>query len=452
MSRDRCEVAIVGAGLAGNLLAIMLARRGLEPLVYERGPAPEAAGAPRGRTINLALAARGMAALEAAGTLADVEPLLLPMAGRIVHDATGQSRFLAYGQRADERIYSVSRAGLNECLYRIARDRHGVRYRFEHAAVGIDTDTGIVRTEGADGRADIDAPIVIAADGAGSVLRRELAAAGRIAATESLLDHGYKELSLPPTAAGGFALEANGLHIWPRGGYMLIALPNIDCSFTATLFLPQTGSVSFAALGAGSIGALFEREFADVAKLLPRLADEFAERPTGELGTVSCRPWSFRPPGAARRLLLLGDAAHAIVPFHGQGMNAAFEDCRELDALVAHHRTDWDRILTDFEAGRRANTEAIAEMALENYVEMRDGVRDPGFEQKQAAAFELERRYPGRFVPRYSMVMFHPEIDYAEARRRGRIQADIIEQATSRAGTEVRVDLERASRLVEERL
>jgi kynurenine 3-monooxygenase len=150
--------------------------------------------------------------------------------------------------------------------------------------------------------------------------------------------------------------------------------------------------------------------------------------------------------------LLLGDAAHAIVPFHGQGMNAAFEDCRELDALVARHRTDWDRILTDFEADRRANTEAIAEMALENYVEMRDGVRDPGFEQKQAAAFELERRYPGRFVPRYSMVMFHPEIDYAEARRRGRIQADIIEQATSRAGTEVRVDLERASRLVEERL
>ncbi len=445
------RIAIVGGGPAGSLLAILLARRGLKPVVIERG-APFSAGPQRGgRSINLALAARGIAALRRVGIDADVRKLLIPMRGRMLHDVAGNQRFLAYGQRATEEIYSVSRAALNALLHELAAQRHGVEYRFNEQCVGIDGD-GAPLIESSDGRRrPLAADIVFAADGAGSEVRRALVARGAIEATEELLDHGYKELTLA-SHHGEFALEPNALHIWPRGGFMLIALPNPDRTFTATLFLPHRGEPSFASVGATEAAAWFTREFPDALPLLPALERDYEEHPIGHLGTVQCSPWSF-----GGRILLVGDAAHAIVPFHGQGMNAAFEDCVVLDDLMGLHggargTYDWPTVFGAFEAARAPNARAIAEMALENYREMRDEVRDTKFELRAELAFELERRFPGRFIPRYSMVMFHPEISYAEAQRRGALQAQILAELTADAAKVADVDFTRATALIDELL
>lgn len=339
----------------------------------------------------------------------------------------------------------MSRAALNTLLYELAAERHGVEYRFDAACVGVESDgTPIVETTG--GRERLAADIVLAADGAGSEVRRALAANGAITAREELLDHGYKELTLA-ARDGEFALEPNALHIWPRGGFMLIALPNPDRTFTATLFLPHTGSPSFTAIGPSQVAPFFRRELADAVPLIPALVDDYASHPVGHLGTVHCEPWSF-----AGRILLVGDAAHAIVPFHGQGMNAAFEDCIVLDELVGQagsSRCDWPAIFAAFEAERAPNARAIAEMALENYREMRDDVRDPKFELRAALSFELERRFPGRFIPRYSMVMFHPEIPYAEAQRRGAVQARILDELTRTTDALSGIDLRHGAQLVE---
>lgn len=453
MSSRQPSIAIVGGGLAGSLAAIMLARRGAKPVVFERGQPHDSATSPGGRTINLALAARGIAALGAADAFAAIEPLLTAMAGRIVHDESGNQRFLAYGQLEHERIYSVSRADFNRSLYLLARDHYNVEYRFDHECVDIDLTRGAALLHSGGQTLRVEPDLLLAADGAGSAVRKRLATAGVIVAREDLLDHGYKELTVPADAGGDFALDPGGLHIWPRGGFMLIALPNLDRSFTATLFLPHSGEPSFASFAATDIRERFASTFPDALALMPDLAREFAERPVGLLGTVSCRPWRHRVVDGTMQVLLLGDAAHAIVPFHGQGLNAGFEDCLELDRLVERFGLDWDRVLPAFEDARADNVRAIAEMALENYVEMRDDVRDPEFELKKSVSFELERRFEGRFIPRYSMVMFHPEIGYAEAQRRGRIQQEILDAVIGPdAPAGDRVDLALAERLVAERL
>jgi kynurenine 3-monooxygenase len=443
------RIAIIGGGPAGSLLAILLARRGLAPVVVERGPGFSYAAPRGGRSINLALAARGIAALRRAHLEAEVVKLLIPMRGRMVHDLAGAQRFLPYGQRATEEIYSVSRATLNTLLYELAATQHGVEYRFEHHCVGVDRDGTPLVDSGA-GPQRLAADIVLAADGAGSEVRRALVEHGAITAREELLDHGYKELTLA-ARDGEFALRANALHIWPRGGFMLIGLPNLDRTFTATLFLPQRGDASFASVGPKQARAFFEREFADAVPLIPSLERDYAEHPVGVLGTVHCKPWSF-----ANRILLVGDAAHAIVPFHGQGMNAAFEDCVALDELIDRHRSerghDWPGIFAAFEAERAPNARAIAEMALENYREMRDEVRDAKFELRASLSFELERRFPGRFIPRYSMVMFHPEIPYAEAQRRGALQAEILRDLSESVESLAHVDFARAAALVDRSL
>jgi kynurenine 3-monooxygenase len=437
------SITIIGGGPAGSLLAILLARRGLAPVVIERGPRFSYEAPRGGRSINLALAARGIAALRRAGIEAEIAKLMIPMRGRMVHDLSGAQRFLPYGQQATEEIYSVSRATLNTLLYELAAQRHGVQYRFDEQCVGVEAD-GAPLIESHDGaRRRLEVDIVLAADGAGSEVRRALAASGAITAREELLDHGYKELTLA-ARGGAFALDANALHIWPRGGFMLIALPNPDRTFTATLFLPHRGEPSFASVGAGGARAFFERELADAVPLIPALERDYDEHPVGILGTVHCRPWSF-----ANRVLLVGDAAHAIVPFHGQGMNAAFEDCAVLDELIGRHGGDWPVIFAAFEAERAPNARAIAEMALENYREMRDDVRDPKFQLRADLSFELERRFPGRFIPRYSMVMFHPEIPYAEAQRRGAAQARILDELSASTDSLATVDFTRAGKLVE---
>jgi kynurenine 3-monooxygenase len=260
-----------------------------------------------------------------------------------------------------------------------------------------------------------------------------------------MLDHGYKELTLAATPAGEFALAPEALHIWPHGNFMLIALPNLDRTFTATLFLPLTGQPSFASVG-NDARRFFAANFGDALSLISNLEREYAAHPVGRLGTLTCAPWSH-----LGRVLLIGDAAHAIVPFHGQGMNAAFEDCVELDRLFGEHGSDWARICTEFERRRAGNAAAIAAMALENYREMRDDVRSPKFRLKAELAFELERRHT-KFVPRYAMVMFHPEISYAEARRRGAVQSEILDLLTRDARALGDVDFKRAAALIAERL
>jgi kynurenine 3-monooxygenase len=439
------SVNIVGAGLAGALLALLLARRGLTVTLYERRPDPRQATPERGRSINLALAARGMRALEQAGVMERVRPLLIPMRGRMVHEPGGAATLQSYGQREHEVIWSVGRADLNRVLIEEAARHGAVSVRFNQQCRGahVRDDRLQLRDLAARNEYHVALAPTIATDGAGSAVRASLAAAGLTRVREEWLDHDYKELTIPPAAAGG--LERHALHIWPRGGFMLIALPNTDGSFTATLFLARTGPVSFAALATPpAVLGFFRREFADLLALLPDLPAQFAAHPQGQLGTVHAAPWH-----AGGQVLLLGDAAHAIVPFHGQGMNAAFEDCSELDAVL-DRIGDWPGRFAEFERLRRPNTAAIAQMALENYVEMRDAVLDSGFVRRKAIAMQLERRFPDRFIPRYSMVMFHPEIPYGEALRRGALQAQLLEELDP--GENGTADAVLAEKLISERL
>ena len=441
------RINIVGAGLAGALLALLLARRGLAIALYERRADPRQARPERGRSINLALAARGMRALERAGVLESVRPLLISMRGRMVHDRGGAVALQPYGQREHEVIYSVGRADLNRVLIEAAAQQGNVSVHFDQQCLRADLGTGHLSfRDGVSGR-EYPLPLAptIATDGAGSALRTSLAAAQLLRVREEWLDHDYKELTIPAAAAG--VLERHALHIWPRGGFMLIALPNTDGSFTATLFLARAGPRSFAALTTPqALQEFFAREFADALPLLPDLAAQFAANPQGQLGTVYTVPWHVR--GA---VLLLGDAAHAIVPFHGQGMNAAFEDCAELDALLAA-TDDWQELFARFEQSRRPNTTAIAQMALENYLEMRDAVLDAGFVRRKGLAMALERRFPERFIPRYSMVMFHPEIPYAEAQRRGVLQEQLLQELDQAGGGDAAADSSTAAQLIRERL
>ena len=446
MSSLRAQpVSVVGAGLAGALLALLLARRGLAVTLFERRADPRQSEPERGRSINLALAARGMQALQRAGVMDEVRPLLIPMRGRMVHERSGGAALQPYGQREHEVIWSVGRAALNRVLIEAATHHGQVSVRFRQTCLAADCAVGSLRLRDQAGGTDYALPLAacIATDGAGSAVRASLAAQGRLTVREEWLDHDYKELSIAPAAAR--ALEPQALHIWPRGGFMLIALPNTDGSFTATLFLARHGAQSFAALeGAAAVTAFFADEFPDVLPLIPNLTAQFAAHPQGQLGTVHTDPWEV-----GGQVLLLGDAAHAIVPFHGQGMNAAFEDCTLLDTLIPEH-DDWAGLFAHFARARRPDTEAIAQMALENYGEMRDAVLDAGFVRRKALAMALERRFPERFIPRYSMVMFHPEIPYAEALRRGALQARLLEELD--AGAHPEPDASLAERLVRERL
>ena len=439
--RETSEVTLVGAGLAGSLLSIFMAKRGHRVTVLERRADPRKTGVSAGRSINLALANRGIAALEEVGVMDRVRPELIPMAGRMLHDEDGRLKLIPYGNKPHEVIYSVSRAGLNALLLDAAEATGRVSIRFGENVEGVDFANRLVLPQ------RIPYDVLIGTDGSASAVRAAILerTGGRL--DEEPLGHGYKELSIPPAEGGGFRMEKNALHIWPRGEFMLIALPNVDGSFTVTLFLPNRGEESFDALTTpDAVVALFERRFADAIPLMPRLADDFFGNPTGHLETIRCSPWSFED-----HALVLGDAAHAIVPFHGQGMNAAFEDCGALDRCLRDPDRPWNEIFAEFENLRRPNADAIADMALENYVEMRSTVREPKFQLKKDLSFRLEERHPGRFIPRYSMVMFHT-LPYAEAQRRGAIQEDILDELTNGAASVEEVDFARADRLIEERL
>ncbi len=444
------SVNIIGAGQCGTLMAIMLARHGFDVHVYERFRDPRVQDAEAGRSINLALAARGLNAIERVGIAPLIEPLLVPMRGRMVHQVDGRTEFLPYGQQADEEIYSVTRLGLNQVLLGVADETPNLNLNFEQNAIGFDAldRTVHVRNEIDGSLYQVEAAPLFAADGAGSIIRRSFDGSDTFGGIETLLRHGYKELSIPAGPTGEYQLASNALHIWPRGGFMLIALPNPGGDFTLTLFLPNTGENSFESLNdEASVVAFFEEHFPDAAELIPNLCDEMINHPLGVLGTVRCRHWHDRG-----NVLLLGDAAHAIVPFHGQGMNLAFEDCVLLDGIITELRDDWPNVFARFEAEQLANANAIADMALDNYIEMRDTVRDPKFALRKALAFELEKRLPEHFIPRYSMVMFHADIPYLLAQQRGEVQRALLEEFTADANTIDDVDIDAAAEAVIARL
>jgi kynurenine 3-monooxygenase len=439
-------IRIVGAGPTGALLALLLERRGREVELYEARPDPRGVLADSGRSINLALADRGIYALKAAGVFDDLRSALLPMRGRLIHHENRDTHFQPYGQRPNEVIYSVSRHRLNQVLIDVAARRDGVRLFFQHRFESADftAATAAIRDLQRDRLISVAMQPLLAADGAGSGMRREMAARKLIQARETDLEHGYKELTIPPGPGGSFRIRDDALHIWPRGNFMLIALPNNDGSFTATVFLPKRGPVSFERLGDPSSADKFlSRHFPDAHELMPNAATEWQTHPVGFLGTVSAAPWHVR--GEA---MLIGDAAHAMVPFHGQGMNCCFEDCIEFDACAAA-RPSWEAVFEQFGAARKPNTDAIAAMALENYLEMRESVADPKFQLQQALSLELERRFPHRFIPRYSMVMFHHEIPYLTAQQRGAAQAEILAELTQGGVNALSdVDFERAERRI----
>lgn len=444
------SVNIVGAGLCGSLLSIILARRGVDVTVYESRPDPRGTEADAGRSINLAMSSRGIRALRHAGILPKVEPLLVPMRGRMIHREDGGTELQKYGQRKGEHIFSVSRAELNRVLVDTAMRHHGVCIEFGQRAVAFEPETATLRLEDVttSHRYDVVGKPLIAADGAGSIVRRAYDGDEWIGPTETLLSHSYKELAIPPGPGGEFQLEPEALHIWPRGGFMLIALPNPGGDFTLTLFLPNEGEHSFDALDStAKAEAFFETHFGDARKLISGFEQDFEHNPVGLLGTVRCGHWHV-----GGDLLMIGDAAHAVVPFHGQGMNLAFEDCVVLDGILEPGIRDWADVFATFEAEQIANAIAIAHMALENYIEMRDTVRDPGFVLQKELAFELERRLPDRFIPRYSMVMFHDEIPYAVAQERGAIQQELLAEFTTSATNLDGVDIDAAEAATRDRL
>ena len=409
------DVAIAGAGLAGPLLAVYLARRGHEVTLYERRADPRQAGT-AGRSINLALSARGIDALERAGLDGVVMDHGLPMRGRMMHDRAGQLTFQAYSADGSKAINSISRHGLNAVLLDAAEKEPTVTVCFEARAVAAHADSGELSLDTPSGPRTSTHDVIIGADGAFSAVREPIVRSDRADYRQEYLPWGYKELTISPDPSGGFALDPDALHIWPRGDSMMIALPNPDHSFTATLFWPFDGPAGFAGLDTGSaVTARFERDYTDATPLFEDLAGEFARNPVGSLVTVRMWPWT------RGRIGLLGDAAHAIVPFFGQGMNCAFEDVVELDRCLEETGDDWSVALDRYAERRKPNADAIAELALDNFVEMRDKVGSPVFRLGKRVEHAIERLVPDRFESLYELISF-TTVPYAEARRRAAAQ------------------------------
>ena len=452
MGVKRETITLVGAGLAGSLLAVFLARRGFRVEVYEKRSDIRrvSTGAGKaGRSINLAMSARGLHALRQVGLRDEVLGMAIPMAGRLIHPVKGERVLQPYGQRDEEVIYSVSRGELNRVLLSAAERQDGVRLHFNARCTGVEFRTGVlyVRDDATNHVHSLRPKRIIGVDGSASAIRTAMMNVGRFDLSQQYLTHGYKELTIPAGTDGAYRMEPNALHIWPRGLYMLIALPNLDGSFTCTLFFPHEGDYSFASLlDPRQVLDFFKSQFPDAAALMPDLATLYLDNPTGSLVTLKCFPWHYRD-----RVLLLGDAAHAIVPFFGQGMNCAFEDCTVLDECIEAYWPDWETVFESFGRRRKEDTDAIADMALANYIEMRDQVNDPGFQLRQKVGFLLEQRFPDLYIPRYSMVSFH-RFPYSEALRSGEIQDGILREICDSISAEEQVDWDLAERLVSERL
>lgn len=396
----------------GSLLGTILAQRGNRVQVFERRPDMRSAEISAGRSINLAMSDRGLQALEAAGIAGEVQKIAIPMYGRIIHAEDGSVQYQPYG-KANQAINSVSRGELNKILISIA-EQHGVSFAFNSRCVDVDVanTTATFQSDSHGGLQHVSSDVLVGADGAFSAVRARMQTTDRFEYSQSYLMHSYKELHIPALADGTFALVKNALHIWPRHSFMLIALPNLDGSFTCTLFLAHTGSPGFNELGtAEAVQAFFAKYFADAYPLMPTLVHDFFMNPESSLVTVKCMPWVLN------QTFLIGDAAHAVVPFYGQGMNCGFEDCRVLADCLSAANGDWTKALHAYQEFRKPDADAIADLAVENFIEMRDSVADAEFLRcKKLEAF-LHEHFPQKFIPQYSLVTFSPNVPYSEAQR-----------------------------------
>ncbi len=439
------RIHIIGAGLAGALLAILLVRRGHSVRVFEKRPDPRRAGYEGGRSINLALAYRGLYVLQQAGLDAAVMPQTVMMRGRMVHDAHGGENFLRYGKDDSEVIWSIHRGRLNVALIDAA-EAEGVQIEFDARIGDIDLEAGRFTLQDGTGTRVEHFERLIGADGAGSAVRQAMVAAGSVNARTESLGHHYKELEIPPADDGGFRLDGNSLHIWPRGGFMCIALPNTERTFTVTLFLPASGETGFERIRSPQDArAFFHQHFPDALALIADFEHDWTHHPESPLSTLYLDRWHHRDTA-----VLVGDAAHAMVPFHGQGMNCAFEDCLALCQAI-DAEAEWDAAIARYQRERQANAAAIQAMALENYIEMRDRVDDADFLLQRALERELAARHPERFVPRYSMVSFR-RTPYAMARARGETQREILQTLCAGKSDIAQIDFALASELVHRRL
>ncbi len=409
------EITILGAGLVGSLLSSMLSKEGFDVSVYEKRDDPRERILDKGRSINLALSHRGIKALKLAGAYDKVAPLMIPMKGRLIHDLEDNQSFQPYG-KTNEHINSISRDSLNKLLIQHAEDA-GTKLNFKRQCIDIDlnkNEISFLRTE-----SKVSADILIGADGAFSQLRKNMLKAGDFSFTESTLKHGYKELDIP-AKNGDFALEPNYLHIWPRKSFMLIALPNTDKSFTCTLFLGFRGEQSFEKLkDSQSISDFFNKEFKGIMDLIPDLVEQFETNPTSSLVTIKTSPWH------KGKAMLIGDACHAIVPFYGQGMNAGFEDCTLLLEQGRRMNFDWQKLMPKFSSERKRDVDAISDLAMRHFVEMRDRVVDVQFIKQKKLEARLQAQYPDIWTPLYSMVTFS-DTPYSKAQKLGILQEDII--------------------------
>lgn len=417
------KVAIVGAGLVGALQAIFLAKKGYQVDVYERREDMRKHEISAGRSINLALSNRGWKALEQAGVKEQVEKMAIPMKGRMMHDKAGNTTFQAYGFEG-EAIYSVSRGGLNCLLMDEAEAYQNVNFHFDMACQDVDLEkrellfVNTVNKETLVSKPDR----IFGTDGAFSAIRSRLQKTDRFNYEQMYLPHGYKELSIPPAADGGFKIDKNALHIWPRGEYMLIALANEDGSFTCTLFFPFEGKPSFESLQTQEeVKSFFEETFPDALQLMPNLIEDYFTNPTASLVTIKCHPWNYED-----WIILMGDASHAIVPFYGQGMNSGFEDCTVFDAIFEAEKHDWKKAFKRFSDERKADADAISNLALSNFIEMRDKVADEMFLLRKKIEKKIAEKHPDLWLPLYSRVTFSHK-PYAEALKAGERQEKIMD-------------------------
>ncbi len=418
--KEKKSIAIIGAGLVGSLASIYLAKRGYEVSVYERRLDMRQHLIQGGRSINLALSNRGIRALEKVGLAEVLKQNAIPMHGRMIHDEQGTLNFQPYG-KSGQFINSVSRGGLNMVLMTEA-EKHGVEFYFEHRCLNVDFKETELTLQHFEAVKHKQFDLIIGADGAFSAVRSAMQITDRFDYSQNYIEHGYKELRIPASESGDYLLEPNALHIWPRESYMLIALPNPDKTFTCTLFLPFEGPASFSNLNSeDAILSFFEKNFPDALPLMPTLIEDFRDNATSSLVTIRCYPW------VRNKTVLIGDASHGIVPFYGQGMNAGFEDCRVLDELLDEYQDKWKKVLPVFQETRKPDTDAIAQLALDNFIEMRDKVADQEFILQKKIETQLHDLYPDRWVPLYTMVTFRDDIRYSDALATGKKQQAIMD-------------------------
>jgi kynurenine 3-monooxygenase len=421
MSIKQQHIAIAGAGLVGSLLSIYLAKRGFKVSVFERRPDMRKQTVDRGRSINLALSNRGIRALDEVGLADEIKKVAIPMHGRTMHDRKSQLTFQPYGKQG-QFINSISRSNLNIVLMDKAESL-GVEFFFEHRTALVDFEkTQLMFQYQAPNIQPQNFDAIIGADGAFSSVRGSMQMTDRFDYAQDYIAHGYKELHIPADASGNFRLEKNSLHIWPRESFMLIALPNPDGSFTCTLFFPFEGQTSFQALKTKEDVEKFLKEtFPDAFALMENPVESFMSSPASSLVTVKCFPWT------RNRTLVIGDAAHAIVPFFGQGMNAGFEDCRILNQLL-DQVSDWKELFNQFQKSRKPDADAIADLALDNFIEMRDLVGDAKFLLRKKIESKLNQLFPDKWIPLYTMVTFRDDIRYSEALSTGQKQKRIMDE------------------------